>query len=233
MIYHKYAAPVAALAAAWLLPTTAMTADSLAFNYLEVDYVNVDVDFSESFLVDADTTFRQRTSSDGGYRIGGAWEFYDRFHVFAEFSSADQDLRATLNGVSAGKDNFDVERLRLGLGYSLPLSNVNSVYGRVSFDRTEFSTRGVSTQTLSTRTSDEGLGVEVGTLWNAAQNLQLQGHLRYTEVGELNAGARNSFNDDVLVGVSGRWFLRDRFALQAGYEVGEIDTWNVGARYTF
>lgn len=233
MTYRKYAAPVAAMAAAWLLPTAAIAADPLAFNYLEVDYVNVDVDFSQSFQVDADTTFRQRTSSDGGYRVGGAWEFYDRFHVFADFSSADQDLRATLNGVAAGKDSFDVERLRLGLGYSLPLSSINSVYGRLSFDRTEFSSRGTSPQTVTNRTSDEGLGIELGTLWNAAQNLQFQGHLRYTEVGELNAGAGNAFNDDVLFGVSGRWFLRARFALQAGYEVGEIDTWNVGARYTF
>lgn len=49
----------------------------------------------------------------------------------------------------------------------------------------------------------------------------------------MNANKNDGLDDDYLFGVTARWFFTPQFALQAGYETGEIDTWNVGARLKF
>ena len=38
---------------------------------------------------------------------------------------------------------------------------------------------------------------------------------------------------DILVGVTGRWYIRPNVALVTGYEYGKITTFNVGARFSF
>ncbi|MFU8822024.1 MAG: outer membrane beta-barrel protein [Gammaproteobacteria bacterium] len=233
MTYRKQAS-LLALATALALPV-ASSADNLDFNYLELDYIDVDAGFSRSTTFEDSTQLRERTRSDGGYRLGAAWQFYENFHVFADYSSADQDLRVSFGDINA-TESFDVERLRVGVGYAFPLSNIGSIYGRLSYDRTEFDGSLVNTATpatILTNRDDDGLGVEVGALWAVTRAFQLQGQVRYSAVGEVDARKNDAFDDDYLFGVTGRWFFTPRLALQAGYETGEIDTWNVGARLTF
>jgi hypothetical protein len=228
---YRTQASLVALAAALALPV-ASSADNLDFSYLELDYIDVDAGFSRSTTFEDSTVLRERTLSDGGYRLGAAWQFYENFHVFADYSSADQDFRVSFGDINA-TEGFDVERLRIGVGYALPLSDIGSVYGRLSYDRTEFTGSRVTPASVVPSSDDDGLGAEVGVLWAVTRALQLQGHVRYSAVGEVNANRVDAFDDDYLLGVSGRWFFTPRFALQAGYETGEIDTWNAGARLAF
>jgi len=238
MTYRKHASLVA-LAAVLALPI-ASSADNLDFNYVELDYIDVDAGFSSSTTLEDGTELRERTRSDGGYRLGAAWQFYDNFHVFADYSSADQDFQVNFGDTIEAGESFDVERLRIGVGYALPWSDIGSVYGRLSYDRTEFTGRLVTTadgQAIPAAPvpsrDDDGLGIEIGALWDVTPALQLQGQVRYSAVGEVNASKDDAFDDDYLFGVTARWFFTPRFALQAGYETGEIDTWNVGARLKF
>jgi hypothetical protein len=219
-----------AVAMALGLPMAA-GAQSLNFNYIEANYVNVDLDLSESFT-DEDGAFSLKTDSGGGFHIGGAWEVWETVHLFGEYSQADQDLKGevTFNGETVPfKESFDVIRYRLGIGYAIPFANEMSVYGRVSYDYLEFDFDGGSVD-------DDGVGAELGLLWAATPEFHVQPYLRYTSVGEVDSGDEDlsdSFDSDVLFGVGARYFFTPNFALQAGYEYGEIKTWNIGARFAF
>ena len=78
-----------------------------------------------------------------------------------------------------------------------------------------------------------GTFVGIGLIWAATPTIDLQGHVRYTSAGEVADSGSDAFDDDILVGVNGRWYFRPDFALVAGYEFGKITTVNVGVRYSF
>ena len=80
---------------------------------------------------------------------------------------------------------------------------------------------------------ERGVGGEIGMVWTATPKIHLQGHLRYTSVGEIASEGSEAFDSDVLVGVNGRWYVRPNIALVTGYEFGKITTVNVGVRYSF
>lgn len=215
-----------AVAMALGLPLAA-SAQELDFNYLEANYVNVDADFSDSFT-DEDGTFSLETDSDDGFQIGGAWEVWETLHLFGEYSTASQDVKVS-DGTGSATGDFDVIRWRLGVGYAMPTSDVMSVYGRVSYDYIEFDDFGAGLGS----TDDSGVGAELGLLWAVMPQLHLQPYVRYTAVGEVDPEKSDTFDSDVLVGGQARWFFTENFALQAGYEYGEIATWNIGGRFAF
>lgn len=86
---------------------------------------------------------------------------------------------------------------------------------------------------LDADADEGGVGGEVGVIWAATPTIQLQGHLRYTSVGEVAAEGADTFDADILVGLNGRWYFRPDIALVTGYELGKITTWNVGVRFSF
>jgi hypothetical protein len=157
-----------AVAAALAVPLAA-SAQGLGFNYLEANYVNVDLDLSESFT-DEEGTFSLETDNGDGFHIGGAWEVWENLHLFGEYSQASQDLVLTLTiggETESVKDDFDVIRYRVGLGYAYPVSDEMSLYGRVSYDYLEFDFDVDSVD-------DSGVGAEVGLVWAAMPQFHLQ-----------------------------------------------------------
>ena len=213
-----------AVAAALVMPLAAQARND--FNYLEANYINVDLDFSDTIEED-EFIFRGKTDADSGFQVGGSWQFWEQFHLFGEYSDASQDFTLSADGMDF-KGDFDVIRWRIGVGYAMELSPEFTVYGRVSYDHAELGSLKIEGLDLGD-VDDDGLGGELGALWNIGPQFQLQGHVRYSAVGDVI----EDFDSDVLFGIAGRWFFMDQFALQAGYEMGEINTWNVGARWTF
>ena len=173
-----------------------------------------------------------KTDAGGGGFIGGAWEFGENMHVFGEFSSASQELEVR-DGTGTFEGEFDVTRWRIGVGYAHPVSPTVDLYGRLSYDSAEFKDVSVAGFNLDADVDEGGVGGEIGMTWAATPAVQLQGHLRYTSVGEIAPNGSDTFDADVLVGVNGRWYFRPDFALVAGYEFGKITTVNVGVRYSF
>lgn len=218
-----------ALATALALPATG-SARELNFNYLDLNFVVVDVDISESFVEDGQT-FSVKTSADNGFQIGGAFDIWETLHLFGEYSQASQDIKVSI-GTFSDKGDFDVVRWRLGVGYAIPLDDMLSVYGRLSYDRTEFKDLKFFGENLGSD-KDDGVGAELGLVWAATPQLQVQPYLRYTSVGEVDDVEEDKFNSDFLFGVHGRWFFTDRVAVQAGAEYGEIQTYNLGLRFAF
>ncbi len=213
-------------------PTLAGAQD-LDFTYVEggfiAGFVN-DVEESEAFTDNG--AFDLETDSDGGGFISGAWQFGENMHLFGDYSSAGQELEIS-DGINEGEGDFDVVRWRIGVGYAYPYSPTTSFYGRLSFDSIEIKDVGAAGFNLDAAADDDGIGGEVGIVWAATEAFRLQGHARYTSVGEVVTEGSDTFDSDLLIGLNGRWNFRPDIALVTGYELGKITTWNLGVRFTF
>lgn len=211
-------------------PTAAVAQDP-SFTYLEGAYIAGFVnDVEESGAFTDNGTFELETDSGGGGFIGGAWQFSQNMHLFGEYSSASQELEIS-DGIDTDEGNFDVVRWRIGVGYAYPFSPAASLYGRLSLDNAEL--KDVRVAGFDLDVDDDGIGGEVGMIWAATQVLQLQGHVRYTSVGEVVTEGPDTFDSDTLIGLNGRWYFRPDIAFITGYEFGKITTWNLGVRLTF
>jgi hypothetical protein len=209
-------------------------AQDLGFTYLEggliAGFVN-DVEGSGTITGNG-SPLDLETDAGGGAFISGAWQFGENTHLFGDYSSTSQDLEVS-DGVDTIEGDFDVLRWRVGVGYALPVSPTLSYYGRLSFDGAEFKNVKVAGFNLDADADEDGIGGEVGVIWAATPAIHLQGHLRYTSVGDVTTEGSNSFESDILVGLNGRWYFRPDIALVTGYELGKITTWNVGVRFAF
>ncbi|MGD8977412.1 MAG: outer membrane beta-barrel protein [Gammaproteobacteria bacterium] len=207
----------------------------VSYSYVEADFINVDSDVS-SRIEDVDTSARLDTDDDYGFRIAGAWQVYGNWHLFGEYSKAKNDISfsGTVLGTRINSSgDFDVVRWRAGAGYGYPLNEVVDVYGRLSYDYIEFDSVDLSGVSQSLDTDDSGIGGELGLRFKPFEPVELYTYARYTDVGEVDLGSNNSFDDDTLFGFGARFSFTDMIGVQAGYEVGKIDTWGVGARLTF
>jgi len=212
---------------------TAAGAQDLGFTYLEGGFIAGFVnDVEESGAFTDNGTIELETDAGGGGFIGGALQFWDNMHLFGEYSSASQDLEIS-DGIDTDEGDFDVVRWRIGVGYAYPFSSTASFYGRLSFDSAEFKDVRVAGFDLDADADDDGIGGEVGMIWAAKPVLHLQGHVRYTSVGEVVTEGSDTFDSDTLVGLNARWYIRPNIALITGYEFGKITTWNLGVRFTF
>jgi hypothetical protein len=191
-----------------------------SFNFIEANFHRVNVDDADEFSF----------SGSDGWQIGGAVHLWQGMYVFGEYSQADQDLDFELDDDFFTGD-FDLVRWRAGLGYAMPFDDMLTLYGQVSWDRTEFNDLTVNGVNVGSD-EDDGLGAEIGVVAALAPQFQLQGWVRYTSVGEIDV-AGGGLDNDYLVGAEVRWFVTQNFALQAGYEWGEISTWNAGLRFGF
>lgn len=228
---HKMIALAVALA---LGVPAAAGAQDLGFTYLEGGFIAGFVNnVEESGTITGNgSTFELETDAGGGGFIGGAWQFGENMHLFGEYSSASQDLEVS-DGIDTVEGDFDVVRWRIGVGYAYPVSPTTGFYGRLSFDNVELKDVKVAGFDLDADADEDGIGGEVGMIWAATPAIHLQGHVRYTSVGEVVAEGSDTFDSAILVGLNGRWYFRPDIALVSGYEYGKITTWNVGVRFSF
>ena len=221
-----------AVAAALGAPAAAGAQD-LGFTYLEggfiAGFVN-DVEESDAFTDNG--TLDVESDAGGGAFIGGAWEFRENLHLFGDYAMTSQDLEVS-DGTDTVEGDYDVVRWRVGVGYAYPFSPTASFYGRLSFDNIEFKDVKVAGFDLDADVDDSGIGGEIGMLWAATPALHLQGHVRYTSVGEVVGEGSDAFDSDILLALNGRWYFRPDMALVTGYEFGKITFWNVGLRFAF
>jgi len=209
-------------------------AQDLSFTYLEGGVVAGFVNDVEEFgpITDNGSTFDLETDSGVGGFIGGAWQFWENLHLFGEYSTASQDLEVS-DGIDTVEGDFEMVRWRMGVGYGYPFSPTLGFYGRFSLDSTEVKDVQVSGFNLDADVDENGIGGEVGMIWAATPSLHLQGHVRYTSVGDVANEGSDAFDPDILIGLNGRWYFRPDIAVVTGYEFGKITTWNVGVRFSF
>ncbi len=229
---YRYKVIALVIVAALATPGTA-SAQDVKFTYIEGGIVGGFVnDIETSGAVTGAGSSSLESDADGGGFIGGAWQFENNVHVFGEYASLGQELEVR-SGTNTVTGEYDVVRWRIGLGYLYPSSETVAYYGRLSLDQLEFKDAQAAGFNLDIDADDSGVGAEVGIIWAATPTFHLQGHARYTAVGEVASSGSDPFESDVLIAVNGRWHFRPNMAVVTGYEFGKITTVNVGLRFVF
>ncbi len=229
---YRYKVIALVIVAALATPGTACAQD-VKFAYIEGGIIGGFVnDIETSGAVAGAGSSSLESDADGGGFIGGAWQFENNVHVFGEYASLGQELEVR-SGTNTVTGEYDVVRWRIGLGYLYPSSERVAYYGRLSLDQLEFKDAQAAGFNLDVDADDSGVGAEVGIIWAATPTFHLQGHARYTAVGEVASSGSDPFDADVLIGVNGRWHFRPNMAVFGGYELGKITTVNVGLRFVF
>jgi hypothetical protein len=228
---HKMIALAVSLA---LGAPAAAGAQDLGFTYLEGGLIGGFVNYVEESgtITGNGSTLELETDAGFGGFISGAWQFGENIHLFGEYSSASQDLEVS-DGIDTVEGDFDVVRWRIGVGYAYPVSPTLGFYGRLSYDNAEFKNVKVAGFNLDADADEGGIGGEIGMTWAATRAIHVQGHVRYTSVGEVTTEGSDAFDSDILFGLNGRWYFRPNIALVTGYEQGKIATWNLGVRFSF
>ena len=233
---HSFPSVFAIAATATFLMAGGAGASDLSYTYLKGGAVGVDVDQSAGVANPKNGLVGEvSTEDDKGFYLGASWAVRDRWLVFADYQDASQDisLKGTRPGAVINSDgDFDLIRLSLGVGYVKPMSESWDLYGRLSFEYAEADSLGFP-GLPGDDSDDNGFGAQIGARMDLWRRLDGEAYVRYTSVGDMSIERdySASFDDDVLGGVQLHWSIGNNFGLEAGYEFGEITTWNLGARF--
>jgi opacity protein-like surface antigen len=154
-------------------------AEDFSYNYLYLGYGGYDVD---------------DVNVDGnGLGVGGSFEISDKFHVFAGYQAADLDF------------NVDATTWNAGLGYSMAVSDVIDLVGRVSYESIKLDVPGFGSA------DDNGIGLGVGLRFAATPNIELDAGIDYVDYSDsgsdtaFGVGVLYNINEMFTVGVDGSW----------------------------
>lgn len=224
---------IAALAAAAALPLTApstsFAAGDLSYSWLQVDYLNVDVDDfdgNDGLLEDFD---------DGnGWGVNGSLAFTPMFFGFAGYSETDSDVTFTSDGTTFLSSSQDVARLDVGLGLNVPLDlpilRKPDLVVRVAYVDVDVGNLDLgesSDPSIDDLRSDgsDGWYSDVSLRAQFLPWLETSAGLRYTDIGDSN---ELSVLASLLFEVSPNW------GINLGVDLGgDIRTYAAGVRYSF
>lgn len=140
-----------------------------------------------------------------GLGVRGSLGLNETFNLFADYTTYDMDF---------GVDSSSYE---LGVGGHWGIKDDLDFIGELAWVGAEVSQGPVSV-------SDDGFGLGAGLRFRATDKVELQGMLNYV----------NLDNSDTSLGLAGRYYLSNAFAIGAGLLLNDGDTtWNVGVRAEF
>lgn len=149
-------------------------------------------------------------ADDGdGFALRGSYEVTGNIYVLGGYQDGDFDAGASYT-------NY-----RLGGGYHAPINDTADWYGQLTWENYEVETPFLgSTITFE----DDGFGLEGGARVMLTSDFELNGHVKYLDVGE---------DSDTLVGVGGLFHATEQFAVGAEYEDGDTSAFSLFARWHF
>ena len=173
-------------------------ADGLSYNYLQLGYQRADLDGDFAGI-----------SIDGdGYGVGGSLEVGENWFIGVGYNALDFDF------------GVDLEQLSVGAGYHFGLSDRSDFYATLAYIRAELSASGFGS------IDEDGYGVTIGIRGMLSDNVELQGSIAYTDLGD---GA-----DGTAFGAGALYNFTETFAL--GFEVSaddDVTVYGIGARFYF
>ena len=186
------------LGIALVLVLSPAMADGLSYNFIQLGYQKADLDDDLAGIsVDGD-----------GYGISGSFEVGENFFIGAGYSALDFDF------------GVDLDQLSIGGGYHMSLSDRSDFYATLSYIRAEASVSGFGS------VDDDGYGVSVGIRGLLSDNVELNGSIAYSDLGD---GA-----DGTAFGAGALYSFTENFAL--GFDVSvddDVTMYGVGARFYF
>jgi opacity protein-like surface antigen len=147
-----------------------------------------------------------------GFSIDGALKFSDSVYGFAGYQKNEQ------NGISL--DEYNV-----GAGFRKSINDKTDWVSELSYIR-DSGNIGNSLIKLD----DNGYRIATGVRSLVNDKFELNGKVNYTDAGD--------FGDGFGVGVGGVYHVNDSVGITAGYDYadrsdGDLNSWNVGARFSF
>ena len=204
-------------------------AQELSYAWFDIAYVAQDIGKS-GLQGDAVQNVALDAEDGDGIRFRGSVGLFSNFYLFGDFTSSNIDDSAIVTnpqGSFPATDEFDVTRLRGGVGYSYPLNVTNHVVAELSYDSIDFDFGSFSGEDFDV--DDKGVGARIGWRSQLAPKFEVGAHARYTSVGDVDLTSRE-FDSDALLGASAAWTPIRAFSIIADYEAGAIDTWAIGFR---
>jgi opacity protein-like surface antigen len=153
-------------------------AGDLSYNFIELGYQKADLDDDlAGFSVDGD-----------GFGIGGSFEVGESWFIGVGYSTIGFDF------------GIDLDQISVGGGYHAGLSDRTDFFATLSYLSVEVSASGFGS------IDEDGYGVAIGVRSMLTDNVELNGSLGYSDLGDgadgtaFNVGALYSFTESFAVG---------------------------------
>lgn len=196
-------------AVAALLVTGAMTsahAEGPRYTYLELGYVNIELD---------DPGFLGEDPDGDGFAFGGSVAVADMVHLFAGYTDSELDFSTPF-----GKVDVDYRTLSLGVGLNYAIASNIDLVGRLAYVNAE-------AKALGEKVDEDGYGISGGVRAMVTEQFELNGFVNYVDLG-------SDVGDDTSVSIGGLYNFTDLFAVGLGGEFGsDVRVITVGVRFYF
>jgi hypothetical protein len=145
-----------------------------------------------------------------GFALRGSLEITDQVFLFAGYTD---------QSTSIFDNDLDVQTFGLGVGYAWPIAPSTDLYGKIGYVKTEADYDRFNAD-------DDGYSLGVGLRGRVADQFELEGALNYVDLSDSG--------DDTSLGLAGRWFFTEQFALGVEAAFGDdANTYGVGIRWNF
>lgn len=167
-------------------PVTVLAAEGLSYSYLQLGYVNLNIDEvgdSGSVLDDID--------NGGGWAASGSFALSPNWFAFTQYSVTDSDVSFTDDQNLSFTSNTDINRLDLGVGFHSALSNTTDLVFRGAYtdiDTDGFHFGGSSDTSLDDLNDDSSDGYSVDAAIRSQFHERMEGSLglRYTDLEQID-----------------------------------------------
>lgn len=220
------------LAGVACLPLAALAQqDDLNYTWLELMYVNLDIDElgSNDSISDWDDGDGFGISASYGFD-NAPFDFMETWFIFLNYSETENDVDFEDDFGLLRPADTDINRLDLGVGAAMPLNDMSHIVARIAYtdiDIDSFNFGGTDSSAISDLDDDDSDGFFIDAAWRGQITpvIELTGGLRYTDIEETD---QVSFIGNALFEFNQSW------GITVNTEIGdELTTIGIGARYTW
>ena len=207
------------------LSFSASAEQELSYSYLELDYINLDIDE----VGDSGDALDDLDNGDG-WGVRGSYALSPNWFAFANYSVTQSDTSFTDDQNQSFNSDTDINRLDIGAGYHTPINTRTDVVYRLAY--TDYDTDGfnfgasssIALNDLNDDNSD-GYYADVSLRSQLGDKLEGSAGLRYTDVEN---------NDDLGIIGNLMYEFSPALGLNFGMEAGDnITQILIGLRYSF
>lgn len=204
---------------------SANAAEDLSYSYLELDYINLNIDEvgdSGSVLDDLD--------NGGGWGARGSFALAPNWFLFGSYSVTDADANFIDDTNQLFSSNTDINRLEVGAGYHSSINSMSDLVLRVAYtdiDSDGFNFGGTASASFHDLDDDNSDGFFVDASLRSQLMDTLEGSLgvRYTDLEQF---------DNISVIGNLMYELSPSMGLNFGLEAGDnISHFLIGLRFSY
>jgi hypothetical protein len=218
-----------------LLPLTGLAADAndeLSYGYVELDYINLDIDQEDENL----NVFKNDFDNGGGYGVSASFPINDALFIFADYSDTEADFTFSDNSGVLFPSDTDVKRFNIGLGFVMPMNDtsdlvISGAYSDIDYDDFNFGAADDDFDEIDDAFDDLNEDPSDGYFVDAKFRSQFapawEGALgvRYTDIEDAEGF---SLIGNVMYEFGPNWGLN--LSVDAG---DDLITWGAGVRFIF